>query len=158
MPCCRQREKINPRVKHVKREVSMTCRNNIHEKRSFYWHIPIKKCSVLTSNSFFPAVVKDFECCLERKSMLYDSPIKVSVKNLVMESHHTKSPQHRVKKELWGRVSIERHFKNGWREKARFIFIYLFIYFLIAHSYYTILFVVNGVDSFVFICRLLFPL
>ena len=44
-----------------------------------------------------------------------------------MESHQTKSPQHRVRKELWGRISIERHFKNGWRERARII---------IAHSYH----------------------
>ena len=65
-----------------------------------------------------------------------------------MESHHTKSPQHRVRKELWGRVSIlsATLIKTGWREKSPYKRTFV----------YTILFVINGVVSFVFTCRLLF--
>ena len=80
--------------------------------------------------------------------MLYDSQIKVPVKNLVSWNIITQNrPQDRVRRELWGRVSIERHFKKRVAGKSPH-YNSTFVY--------TILFVINGVVSFVFICRLLF--
>ena len=60
----------------------------MQEKWSFYWHIPIKQYSVLTSNSFFPAVVKAFV------QVLFWTQVNAvrfaSEKSSVMESHLTK--------------------------------------------------------------------
>ena len=80
--------------------------------------------------------------------MLYDSQINVPVKNLVSWNLITQNrPKTESGKSSGDEYPLSATSKTGGEKQPPII---------IAHSCYTILFVVNGVDSFVFICRLLF--